>query len=127
MKTICNDLPKEIIPNQPLGFARILSILTIVLKHVCPNIRDLTLCMEDRVRDKNFKDSMLWDDDPSNNSGKSDYQMIDEVVENVLESLKVLKLGTSYHFHDDRDENENEQDNERPTPQFEDEWGRSAR
>lgn len=95
MKTVSNVTPEETWGDKPLGFARVLNILTVVLRNVCPNLRELELHMEDKVRDRDFKDTMLWDDDPYNNAGKSDKERIDEVVEKVitsLDSLKVLRL-----------------------------------
>ena len=114
MKTVYNTLPNELLDNEPIGFGRILDILTIVLKNVCPNLRELTLHMEDRIQNTNSKDRMRWDNDPYDRLRKSDEQRIDEVVGkvvNTLDSLKALALVGQYPS----------------ISAFVDEWGRSAR
>lgn len=127
MKTMKNDVPDERQAYRPLGFSQILNIAVAVLKNVCPDLRELILRMEDKHKNGNFKEAMLWDDDPYNKARKSDVERIDELVERVvvnLDSLKVLKL-EGYHFcqhvndGDDRDKES--------TTTSEDEWGKSVR
>jgi hypothetical protein len=118
MKTVYNTLPDHPLGAKPLGFARIIPILTTVLKNTSPHLRELTLHMENKNR---FKNSWLWDDDPYNNAGKTDEDRIDEAVEQVvsdLEPLEVLNLGNYKSFQ--RPENE-------PDWEYEDGWGSSAR
>ncbi len=125
MKTVWNMDPDEPQPGAPLGFARILNILIPIIRSVCPNIRELTLQMEDKVKNRDFKQAMLWDDDPYNNAGKSDEERIDEVVEKVvnsLDSLRLLRLEACQS-----PQSSGQDADEESVPAFEDEWGRSTR
>ncbi|KUJ11477.1 uncharacterized protein LY89DRAFT_758142 [Mollisia scopiformis] len=102
MKTLYNHLPEESESDRSLGFARFLPILTTVLKEACPNLRELTLYIEDKKFHFDYKESRLWDNDPYNKSRKSDEDRIDEVVERVvttLDSLPSLNL-MPHHCYD---------------------------
>ncbi|KAF8861896.1 hypothetical protein BDZ45DRAFT_739770 [Acephala macrosclerotiorum] len=123
MKTLYNFEPDEDMENveiKPfaLGFAQILPIFTTVLKNTCPNLRVLTLHMEDKKSDR---ERYLWDWDPYNNAAKTDDERIDKVVERVvsgLDSLEALNLGGYKSFM---------MPECRTNWEYEDEWGGSVR
>ncbi|CZR54620.1 uncharacterized protein PAC_04504 [Phialocephala subalpina] len=123
MKTLHKPDPDDELDNvtvhvKGLGFGRMLPFFTTILKNTCPHLRVLTLHMED---DKWNMIQYLWDDDQYGNTGKTDDERIDEVVEKVvssLESLEVLNLGGHKSFEKPKDQED---------WVYEDQWGRSAR
>jgi len=124
MKTSYRPFPRipmaELPSHLPLGFARILPILTTVLENCCPRLRKLTLHMEDQIYPRPGMQA-LWDDAPYNKIGGFDEERIDQIVSKVIEqltSLKELQLGGYQTFNLLK---------ESPDTEFVDEWGKSAR
>ncbi|KAF4631158.1 hypothetical protein G7Y89_g6973 [Cudoniella acicularis] len=83
----------------PIGFARLLPIRNTVLKHCCPNLREVILV--------NGSNNELFGDDLESRSGKIYEERVDDTVKNLvnaLPNLKKLQLGSLYRIPVD-DEN----------------------
>lgn len=90
-------LPNPTNPSPGIGFAGILSMHTLVLNIVCPNLRSLTLHMAGGTSTKR---AHLWGYDVDQGSGKTNEQKLDETVGKVVEglpNLQHLQLG-NYKF-----------------------------
>ncbi|KUJ21374.1 uncharacterized protein LY89DRAFT_770728 [Mollisia scopiformis] len=83
-----------------IGFSRVLSILTPILKAACPNLKELALLVHG-FEDEDEEQKWFWDHDPHNKAKLTDEDRIDAMAENVvkkLDTVKVLRLDFPYIF-----------------------------
>jgi len=128
MKTGLSNDPEY---NPPLSLARILPVMTTVLKNACPSLRSLTLHMQDNERGRGgWKNiSLAWDDGFKPSDEMTDEQHIDDVVKKVVEALPTigtLNLGGYFHNKPEHKAIINNDDGALELG-FGDEWGPAAR
>jgi hypothetical protein len=82
---------------EKLDFSSMLSIHTVILNKLCPNLKILTLNIRNgNDINKEPGPAPFWDDDFGDLSGKDDVEKIDEIVGMVMKglpTLQKLKLG----------------------------------
>jgi len=71
---------KNTMHAQPIGFARLLHIYTVILRNVCKDLTTVTL-------HRKGTEGSRWEDDLYRNSGKSDDEKIDEAVWRLINGL----------------------------------------